>query len=396
MTLRVIVTATNSAGSAFESSEATPIVTAATEGGSCSDSWTGASGNWQEPQAWSTGSVPGPSDVACVPAGITVQVTGTDQSGVLKSAGDLVISGGSLELTDATATSTTGALTLSDGTLTGAGSLKVANSFSLGAYSTLSGSGELVLGSGVSGEIYASSGCEPMTLSERKLVNEGTLTYGWGTLFMSEGAQLDNEGTFDDNTESSCYGTQIQNGGGAPASVLNTGTFEKSAGRGTSTVAVNFGNQGTVEASSGTLDFSEGGIPGETANGSWVARGGTIVLSGGTFQVGEEADLTTVLVNGATVERVPTVGAPRGSLNSRPYAVGTVSISRAEVDLRQRHARTGRAARAQGPRTRRLAPRLLRPCVQEPPLPARNGHQELSTWHVEARCKHRGTHGESA
>jgi Ig domain of plant-specific actin-binding protein/Bacterial Ig-like domain len=327
-TLRVAVTASNSAGSATSTSPATEAIAEP----SCTDSWTGGDdGDWQDPANWSTGSVPGPSDIACVGTGITVQVTGgTNQTGALQDEGGLVISGGSLELADATITSTVTSLTLSGATLTGPGSLDISSAFSMGSYSTMSGSGETVVGPSVTGEIYASSGCEPMNLTERRLVNEGTLTYGWGTLFMDDGARFENKGTFNYNTEASCYGTQIQDpsGDGAAPSVLNTGTFTKTAGGGTSTVAVNFSNQGSVEPRTGTLDFSEGGIPGEAADGTWtVPSEGSIVLSGGTFRIGEEVDLAAVQLAGATVEREAVVGAPNGSLHPRAYATGAVTIS---------------------------------------------------------------------
>jgi hypothetical protein len=328
-TLRVVVTATNAAGSASSTSEATAVVAGSS---SCTDTWTGEAGgdSWQTAENWSTGNVPTSSGRACIPSGATVDITsGANAVGSIAGEGDLAITGGSLELADVSTSSTVASLTLSNATLTGAGSLDVSGAFSLGAYSTMSGSGETVVGRGVSGEIYASSGCEPMNISERKFVNEGTLTYGWGTLFMSEGARFENKGTFKYNTEASCYGTQIQpSGGGAAPSVLNTGIFEKTEGRGTSTVAVNFGNQGSVDAKTGRLDFSDGGISGEAAQGTWTVQGGgSVVLSGGTFLIGEEVDLASVEITGATVERESVVGAPEGSLHPRAYASGTVSIS---------------------------------------------------------------------
>ena len=80
----------------------------AVAGPSCTDLWTGASeGTWQTPGNWSTGSVPGATDVACIASGVTVQVTsGTNQTGVLLDEGTLVISGGSLELTSELSNST--------------------------------------------------------------------------------------------------------------------------------------------------------------------------------------------------------------------------------------------------------------------------------------------------
>ncbi len=333
-TLRVVVTATNSVGSASALSEATAVVTGSS---SCTDTWTGEAGDglWQTAGNWSTGSVPGPSEIACIGSGETVQITeGTNRVGSLEDQGGLVISGGSLELVSSSHASSVGSLSLSEATLSGPGTLDVTSSFTLGSYATMSGSGSTVVKPGVTGEIYASSGCEEMRLSAgRTLVNEGTLTFGWGTLFLSEGARLQNEGVFIDNTESSCYGPQIQSPSesGAAPSVLNTGTFEKTGGGGTSTVAVNFSNQDGVEVEAGTLDFSDGGIPEEIANGSWSVQGGqSIELSGGTFWIAEAVNLSAVTVDGATVIRVGS-GPPSSSappvVSGEPLDGETLSAS---------------------------------------------------------------------
>ena len=239
--------------------------------------------------------------------------------------------GSTLTMTDTSTLSHLEALNIhSETTLTGAGSVEVSKVLAWDGNSTMSGTGLTVLGSSATGSIEASSGCEPMSLTKRQLVNEGSVTFGWGTFYMSEGARLDNKGTFKDNSEASCEGAQIQDpsGSGAAPSILNTGAFEKTAGGGTSTVAVNFSNQGAVEAKTGTLDFSDGGIPGEVAAGSWAVQSGAhIVLSGGTFLIDEEVDLSAVTIAGATVEQVPISGAPHGYMYALPYAAHTVILS---------------------------------------------------------------------
>ncbi len=216
-----------------------------------------------------------------------------------------------LTLTSTSTASHLGTFNIESGTtLTGAGTMNVSSSFSWAGDGSMSGAGSTVLGSGASGTVEVSSGCESMSLAGRTLVNAGTLTFGSGTLLMSEGARFDNQGTFKDNSESSCHGAQIQpSGSGTAPSLLNTGTFEKTAGTGTSTVAVAFGNDGHVEAQTGELDFTGGGIPGEIATGSWsVLSGASIVLSGGTFVIAEEVNLSAVEVSGATVERESLAG----------------------------------------------------------------------------------------
>ena len=324
-TLRVLVTATNTVGATAEASARTSAVA----GPSCSDVWTGgASGSWSTAGNWSAGHAPSTSDAACIEAGTTVKVTsGSNAAGSLYDEGSLQLTGGSLELSDASKESSVSSLTIRNATLTGAGSLFVSDSFTFGASAAMSGSGETVVGPGVSGEIYASSGCEVMHLSERKLVNEGTLSYPWGTLYMSDGATIENLGTFDYDSEATCHGPQIQipsESSSAP-SIVNFGLFEKTSGSGTSTVAVPFANQGSVEAQRGTLAFSEGGVGEETAYGSWTAQSGaSIGFSGGTFWISEDVDLSAVENEGATIELVAGSGPPVA--HTPPRISGVLSV----------------------------------------------------------------------
>ncbi|HYM56280.1 MAG TPA: hypothetical protein VES97_13030, partial [Solirubrobacteraceae bacterium] len=326
-TLRVIVSATNPLGSSSAASQASGAV----EGPSCSQTWTGQAGDgsWGSAGNWSGGQVPGASDVACVPAGATVNVTGgSNLVGALEDEGSLVLSGGSLELADAAERSNLQSLTVRNATLTGPGPVFVSSSFTLGSDATLSGSGETVLESGALGEIYAASGCEAMHMSGRKLVNDGTLTFSWGTLMMTDGAQLENRGTFEDNSESSCCGPQIQLGEESTSapSVMNAGVFEKTSGSGTSTVAVEFANQGEVQAQTGTLEFAAGGMPEETAYGSWVSVGlARIVFTAGTLWISEDVDLSGVHNNGATIDLVPGSGPPVSL--AAPVITGETSVA---------------------------------------------------------------------
>jgi hypothetical protein len=300
----------------------------------CTETWTGGAsdGLWQTAGNWSPANVPGSSDVVCVGSGATVKVTeGSEEVSSLEDQGTLAITGGSLELTDSSTMSGVDSLVLNGGTLTGAGSITVSGSFSLGGNSTMSGSGTTVVEGGVTGEVEASSGCEPMTLDERSLINEGTLTFTWGTLFMADGAKIENRGTFYDNSEAGCYGLQIgvlPESSGPDPSFVNTGAFAKTAEVGTATVGTTFGNEGSVEAQSGMLEFTGGGIPEEIALGSWsVAGEGTIVLAEGTFLIGEAVNLSAVNMTGATVTRAVSSGAPSGHLTPHAYASGTVTIA---------------------------------------------------------------------
>lgn len=169
----------------------------------CTDTWTGASGGeWQTATNWSTSKVPTSSDVACIGLETTVNVTeGINQTGVLEDKGTLAISGGSLELANALEASSTSTLNLSGGTLTGAGTLDISGSLQwdthIGFSGTMAGSGQTVLKPGASGIIYYNNDpSEAVYLTERTFVNEGTMTLQTSALFMSEGAQFKNVGTF--------------------------------------------------------------------------------------------------------------------------------------------------------------------------------------------------------
>ncbi|MGH2854674.1 MAG: hypothetical protein ACRDLF_10865, partial [Solirubrobacteraceae bacterium] len=242
----------------------------------CTDTWTGPSeGTWQTTSDWSTGSVPAPSDVACIGAGKTVSVTeGTDATGVLADEGALVITGGSIELASALEASSVKELTIEGGTLTGVATLDVTSSLSWSS-GTMSGPGSTVLKPGVSASLSTESN---KFLATRSLVNEGTLTFSQGEIWMSEGAKIRNEAVLKANSESSI------GSGGSESSIVNTGTVEKTAGTGGTTIEPNFENLGAVDAGSGHLVFAGGNV---TLASSSVLEGAITMTSdtvtGGSF-----------------------------------------------------------------------------------------------------------------
>ena len=245
----------------------------------CTDTWTGPNeGTWQTAANWSTGKAPSSSDVACVEAGKTVKVTeGANTTGVLLDKGTLLISGGSLEVANALEASNVVSLTVQNATLTGAGTLDVSSSFTWSA-GTMSGSGSTVILPGASGSINSGD-----VLTGRSLVNEGTTTLvasSGATITESEGAQFKNSGTFKANAESGP--PEIKKGPGT-SSIVNTGTFEKAEGTGTTEVAVSFENLGTATSQMGTLIFAGGG---SGTAGTWSAsEGASFVLHTGSFSL---------------------------------------------------------------------------------------------------------------
>ncbi len=267
--------------------------------------------------------------------GAAVNASHLNASGVALSVGS-----GSLTIPEGSTTSVS-SLTLSGGTLATSGELDTTGSLSVSGEPTLSGAGRLLVGSGASAAIGNSGSCSShLVIDGGTLVNDGTLTFGSGSdvgagaIAMRDGGHIQNAGTFDDNSyDPGCgYGVggdqyTVYSTGGAESSIENTGSWQAEAGSSALVVAVPFDNQGSVVALSGTLRFAAGGVPGRVAAGVWsVHSGAAIVLSGGTFLIGEEVDLSSVQVSGATVERAPVAGAPRGYLNALPYVSGTVSI----------------------------------------------------------------------
>jgi RHS repeat-associated protein len=278
----------------------------------CTDTFTGASeATWQTPANWSTGKVPTSSDVACVGSGKTVKVSSASQvAGVLQGEGEVVISGGELEVTNSLETSSIRAMVLSNGgTLTGAATVKVTGSLEW-PNGTMSGSGTTVLASGASG----SKTFVEVTLKQRTFINEGTFTMTEGAIGLREGAEFKNTGTFVANSGGSLL-TSL--GGGTAPLFLNTGTFEKTSGE--SNVSVDFENQGTIDAAAGKISFAsertvvltngsklEGSIlfSGASVTGyDFSVPSGTLTLRGGTLTIpsGSSATVGNLLMNGGNL-----------------------------------------------------------------------------------------------
>jgi RHS repeat-associated protein len=225
---------------------------------------------------WSAGKVPGSADVACIGSAKTVTINaGANHAGVVQGEGALVVAGGTLEITNALEASKIKAATIaSSATLTGAGTLEVSGSFAWSG-GTMSGSGKTVLRSGATGSNAGGSD----ELIQRTFVNEGTFTFPEDFISLQEGAEIKNIGTFDANSEG--YGFMLKSGGAEPR-IVNTGTFQKTAGTETTAIGVFFENKGTVNAKTGAFEFhgKEEEVSVTLASGSVLE--GTVELEGPT------------------------------------------------------------------------------------------------------------------
>jgi fibronectin-binding autotransporter adhesin len=151
--------------------------------------------------------VPGSGDHVCIPnvtdttTGVTFS-TGTTSIASLESAETLIISGGTLELTSTSQGSKTVELTMSGGTLSGAGNLTIP------AGGTMDWSGGTMSSAGVT-KISGQSGTDPAAtldlsgttktlIGGRTLDNGGNAAMtGTGNVNSGDGAIIDNSGVFD-------------------------------------------------------------------------------------------------------------------------------------------------------------------------------------------------------
>ena len=186
--------------------------------------------------------------------------------------GRVDLTGGTLDISvGATVPVAAGTTTTQSGaTLTGVGTLLV-NGTLVWTSGTQSGTGEThVAPSGT----LTRSGAFSTTLSARTIRNEGLFAFsGAGGIFAGTGARIVNAagGTFDIQGDGGIFE------GAAPAARLeNAGTLKKSAGVGSSTIAIELDNDGVIEAASGILN-----VTGELLNFSAA----TSTLTGGRYVV---------------------------------------------------------------------------------------------------------------
>jgi RHS repeat-associated protein len=256
----------------------------------CTDTWIGPTeSTWQTAANWSAGHVPGATDVACIGAGKTVKSSSTNQAAVVQGEGSILISGSSLELKrpPSEGESTIPVLTISGtGKLAGPGKIRITQTLNWNS-GQMQGTGVTVIASGASGSMSG------VGLNERTLVNNGSLSLSSSYFTMSNGARLENSGTFTANTEST---ENIVHPVGADPLIVNTGVVRKTSGTGTTNIKVGFENRGSVKAETGTLAFSSSEpltlTTGSSLEGSVKATGsavtaqsfsmpsGTLTLSG--------------------------------------------------------------------------------------------------------------------
>lgn len=326
-TLRVVVVATNAAGTASATSAQTAPATAALPDPNCTAMWTGAAGNgsWETAGNWSPGVVPGPSDFACVPEGVTVTSSGSNRVDAVNVQGRLVLRG-SFEVIGANRSSVIRQFTLDEGTLTGAGIVNVVDSFSWTG-GRMIGAGQTVLAPGASGTI--DNGGYGVELDTRTFRNRGLLTVTQTGVEGKNGAFVDNQGTMDVNSEGGCtFGCNHRGAfnwrGDATVAprFVNTGTVRKTAGGSWASIGIPFDNQGSVTSQSGELRVTDGSVGGTASSGSWSSTGaGATVLLDRTHLLGAGVQMSGAVTIAGQVT-AQDVQAPAGTVTLR----GTLSL----------------------------------------------------------------------
>ncbi len=267
----------------------------------------------------------------------TVSIAGATVTAVALQAVDVSLSSGSLVLPKGSMSSVSN-LDLGDGTLSVSETLDVDSSLSTSGYSTINGSGSVVIEPGASGTID-NSACLFVTITGTTLVNDGTMTMGAsgglsGEIVMEDGAKIENTGTFNaDAYASGCvpgdpYIGAIQDNGGSTPTFTNTGTVNSDVGSGNAAlIDVPFANEGTVKVHSGILQLGAGGIGEQVESGTWLSESGpAITFSNGTFMIFDGTNMSAVVVEPAA--RIVWIARGlTGSLDTLPsYVSGEVAV----------------------------------------------------------------------
>jgi hypothetical protein len=254
---------------------------------------------WEVKENWSGDTLPVAGDTVCI-QGFNVVMGGSSSVGSVRlEGGSLTINSG-VTLTVAAASEFTGSLTINNGTLTGAGNTTTSGSFSFTG-GTLSGAGITTS----TGPVSISGTLAKGLFGHRWDTNTTVTWTGTGSFGLSSVSTVNNAGTWDAQSDA----TLSWPVGSAPA-FNNSGTFKKSAGTGTTTLAAPFYNTGSVLVQSGTLNSTAGG----SGSSSWDAPAGTTLgFGGGTYHFTAGTTLTgagRLLLSGAELDVDAAVSIP--------------------------------------------------------------------------------------
>ncbi len=169
--------------------------------------------------------------------------------GGFKATGTVTLEYSYLELEGGTTATITNFAMNNGSEVRGPGNLDISESFSWKALSAMGGTGKTVIEPGATASITVTA-----KMVERTLVNEGVLTWSEGEIAMTDGASIENAGTFDADSESpsGIFEPEGEREGPTPL-IVNTGLFQKVAGAGETKVEVSFENLGRINRETGKL-----------------------------------------------------------------------------------------------------------------------------------------------
>ncbi len=292
------------------------VATAASAAPDCTRSWDdgGVTNSWSDPDNWDgagTGQLPTATDHACIGVGFTADQDGATVSVLsVQVDGTLILSGGTLALTDTANGSSVATFSQSEGFLSGPAVLTIRDLFTwTGGQQT--DAGRTVIDTTASATFDGPAGL--FVRGGRTLENKGSVSWDEGGIWLfqaqSETAIL-NSGLFEATFDGSIFHTCCDGPGATVVDgrLHNTGTFRKSGGDGTTAISVPFDNDGVLEAASGTIDLTAGGVGLATGSFGPTATDSRVRFTAGSRALGTDAVFSdSVELAGATLDTGPGV-----------------------------------------------------------------------------------------
>ncbi|MDZ4825659.1 MAG: hypothetical protein SGJ13_04240, partial [Actinomycetota bacterium] len=258
--------------------------------GPCTRTYDGPNnGSWGTAANWDTNVLPGDGDVACVPAGLNVNLSSAVSVGAINIAGRVTIS----SILRTTAPSRAVEVRLVTGSLVSHGELSITGSLAwLGG--TISGDGSVTIETTAT-STWSTAAAKTLSTT---FVNNSLTDWTGGNLALTSAAHIDNRLGFLITSDA----IMSNSGGGANPKLTNTSTgFITKNNVGVLQLQnVDIDNAGTVSIADGRLELSTNGS--DTLGGRWEEIAGfTLVLVAGDYTFTDSVNVLGFEVDGADV-----------------------------------------------------------------------------------------------
>ncbi|MDB5357084.1 MAG: hypothetical protein JWN24_3537 [Phycisphaerales bacterium] len=288
--------------------------------------WTGTHNNglWTDPLNWTGGTgVPTASDNVTIGSGFTtISIpSGIQSINSLTCASPLQINGGSLVLAT---TSTVSTLTISSGTLDGAGNVTVSGALTWSG-GTMQGTGKTV--SAVGGTLSIDTSTHNLA---RVLESDGTATWTAGDLQMM-GGTFNNNGSFTFNSaaayqsEGVSYFNAFNNAGSFTKLGAGELDFHGNVNNSFGPTSLPFNNTGTISVQAGILSI-EGVLGTSSGHMSTTAPGTLLIGYGYTFNASATITGDGTIGLAGNYSFAPGQFSPTGTVN---FISGTITVNNA-------------------------------------------------------------------